>query len=143
MSNGSKPHRLLAGAIALLLLIPAAAASPPNDKGKAKNSTVDVDVGVSATISAGISAGISIGEVRQIATRYELTGMKPLPPGIRKNLARGKPMPPGIAKTRLPDGFVSQLPRHDGYEWQRAGGDLVLVASGSLVISDILAGVFD
>jgi hypothetical protein len=139
MSNGSKPHRLLAGAIALLLLIPAAAANPPKDKGKAKNASVDVDVGISATISAGIS----IGEARQIASGYELTGMKPLPPGIRKNLARGKPMPPGIAKTRLPEGFVSQLPRHDGYEWQRAGADLVLVASGSLVISDILEGVFD
>ena len=68
---------------------------------------------------------------------------KPLPPGIRKNMARGKPMPPGIAKTRLPDPFIGALPRHPGYEWQQAGADLVLVASGSLVISDILEGVFD
>ena len=74
---------------------------------------------------------------------YSLTGAKPLPPGIQKNLARGKPMPPGIQKTRMPDGFISQLPHHPGHEWQQAGGDLVLVASGSLVISDILEGVFD
>ena len=52
-------------------------------------------------------------------------------------------MPPGIAKTRLPEGFINGLPRNPGYEWQQAGVDLVLVVSGSLVISDILEGVFD
>ena len=66
-----------------------------------------------------------------------------MPPGIKKNLARGKPMPPGIQKTRMPQSFIDELPRHEGYEWLQAGGDLVLVASGSLVISDILEGVFD
>jgi len=35
------------------------------------------------------------------------------------------------------------LPHHPGYEWQQAGVDLVLVVAGSLVISDILEGVFD
>jgi hypothetical protein len=58
-------------------------------------------------------------------------------------MARGKPMPPGIQKTRMPQSFINELPRHDGYEWQQAGADLVLVVSGSLIISDILAGVFD
>jgi len=108
-------------------------------KDKASGMAVDSHLSVSGTISAGIS----FGDARQLATHYDLTGNKPLPPGIRKNMARGKPMPPGIAKTRLPDPFISALPRHPGYEWQQAGGDLVLVASGSLVISDILEGVFD
>lgn len=127
--------------LALALCIPTALADPPPGKGKPGEMTghVDIDAGLSATVSAGIT----IGDARQIASRYQLTGAKPLPPGIRKNLARGKPLPPGIAKTRLPDGFVGQLPRHEGYEWQRAGADLVLVVSGSLVISDILEGVFD
>jgi hypothetical protein len=58
-------------------------------------------------------------------------------------LARGKPLPPGIQKTRMPDAFISQLPHHPGYEWRQAGADLVLVVSGSLVISDILEGAFD
>ena len=75
--------------------------------------------------------------------RPERRSGRQLPPGIAKNLARGKPMPPGIQKTRMPDGFVSQLPHYAGHEWRQAGGDLVLVASGSLVISDILEGVFD
>ena len=68
---------------------------------------------------------------------------QPLPPGIAKNLARGKPLPPGIAKSRMPGPFVADLPHHDGYEWRQAGADLVLVASASLVISDIVENVFD
>jgi len=130
---------LSAAAIAALLSVPTSHAKPPGSKGKSDESSFDVDAGLSATISAGIS----FGDARQIASRYQLTGAKPLPPGIRKNLARGKPLPPGIAKQQLPGGFVEQLPRHEGYEWQRAGADLVLVASGSLVINDILEGVFD
>jgi hypothetical protein len=58
-------------------------------------------------------------------------------------LARGKPVPPGIQKTRMLQSFINELPRYDGYEWQQAGSDLVLVVSGSLIISDILKGVFD
>ena len=99
--------------------------------------------GVDANLSVMVSAGISFGNARELAARYELTGSKPLPPGIRKNLARGKPMPPGIQKTRMPASFINQLPDHEGYEWQQAGTDLVLVVTGSLVISDILEGVFD
>ena len=114
---------------------------PPKD---GSNVSASVDIGLSAPIPGGmINAGISIGDARHLATRYNLTGTKPLPPGIRKNLARGKPLPPGIAKTRLPEPFVGQLPHHPGYEWQQAGADLALVVSGSLVISDILKGVFD
>jgi len=114
-------------------------AAPPGDKNKEARSGLDIDTSVSGVITAGIS----IGDARRLADQQGLTGSKPLPPGIQKNLARGKPMPPGIAKTRLPDGFIDRLPRHSGYEWQQAGVDLVLVASGSLVITDILEGVFD
>lgn len=90
-----------------------------------------------------ISAGISVGDARVLAAQHNLSGGKPLPPGIQKNLARGKPLPPGIAKTRLPQPFVAQLPQHPGYLWQQAGTDLVLVVSGSFVVQDVLDGVFD
>ena len=134
--------------LSALSLFTALHADPPENKGnpgKAKNelkadkSGINVDLGLSAMVTAGIS----FGDARMLATRYDLTGSKPLPPGIRKNLTRGKPMPPGIQKTRMPDSFISQLPMHKGYEWQQAGSDLVLVVSGSLVISDVLEGVFD
>lgn len=123
-------------------------ADPPKNKGKPDKSYNEqgsdkASLNIDAGLSVMVSAGISIGDARKLASEYQLTGGKPLPPGIRKNLARGKPMPPGIQKTRMPDSFISQLPYHEGMEWRQAGTDLVLVVSGSLVISDILAGVFD
>lgn len=123
-------------------------ADPPANKGKpgkanSQESTDTQDFRFGANLSVMVNAGISIGDARTLAAEYKLGGAKPLPPGIRKNLARGKPLPPGIQKTRLPDSFISQLPSHEGLEWRRAGTDLVLVVTGSLVISDLLEGVFD
>jgi hypothetical protein len=110
----------------------------------AQQPRVSGQVGVTVAGDHGyVSAGISVGDARLLASRHNLTGGRPLPPGIRKNMARGKPMPPGIAKTRLPESFVTELPRHPGYEWRQAGTDLTLVVSGSLVIHDVLKGVFD
>jgi len=143
------PIRTLIIFVSTLILFSAASlADPPENKGKSDKSSNEAqsdwgDVNVDLGLSATVTAGISFGDARKLAVDYGLTGSKPLPPGIRKNLARGKPMPPGIAKTRMPDSFIGQLPRHDGYEWQQAGSDLVLVVAGSLVISDILEGVFD
>jgi hypothetical protein len=117
-------------------------ADPPKNKGKSDKVSSE-DFSVDANLSVMVNAGISIGDARKLASKYKLTGGKPLPPGIRKNLGRGKPMPPGIQKTRMPDSFINQLPAHKGFEWQQAGTDLVLVVTGSLVISDILEGVFD
>ena len=65
-----------------------------------------------------------------------------LPPGIQKNLARGKPLPPGIAK-KLDGRLLGQLPRYDGYEWQQAGTDLILVAIATGIIYEVLNGAFD
>ena len=55
----------------------------------------DSDGSVSVTLS---TAGISISTARGYAVQAGATGYGSLPPGIRKNLARGKPMPPGIAR---------------------------------------------
>jgi hypothetical protein len=65
-----------------------------------------------------------------------------LPPGIQKNLARGKPLPPGIAK-KLDGRLIGQLPHYDGYEWQQAGTDLILVALATGLIYEVLNGAFD
>ena len=147
------PRNLLIRTTILLLSIVSLFAStlqanPPENKGKsgkAKNEAKahDSDIGIDVDFGVSVSAGISFGDARQLAIQHGMTGSKPLPLGIRKNLARGKPMPPGIQKTRMSGSFISQLPHHSGYEWQQAGSDLVLVASGSLIISDVLEGVFD
>ncbi|MCF5230698.1 MULTISPECIES: anti-virulence regulator CigR family protein [unclassified Pseudomonas] len=65
-----------------------------------------------------------------------------LPPGVQKNLARGKPLPPGIAK-KLDGRLLGRLPHYDGYEWQQAGTDLILVAIASGIIYEVLNGAFD
>lgn len=65
-----------------------------------------------------------------------------LPPGIQKNLARGKPLPPGIAK-KLDGRLLGRLPHYDGYEWQQAGTDLILVALATGLIYEVLSGAFD
>ena len=65
-----------------------------------------------------------------------------LPPGIQKNLARGKPLPPGIAK-KLDGRLLGRLPHYDGYEWQQAGTDLILVAIATGIIYEVLNGALD
>ncbi|AZC24911.1 anti-virulence regulator CigR family protein [Pseudomonas sessilinigenes] len=65
-----------------------------------------------------------------------------LPPGIQKKLARGKPLPPGIAK-KLDGRLLGHLPRYDGYEWQQAGTDLILVTIATGVIYEVLHGILD
>ncbi|VXB67285.1 conserved exported hypothetical protein [Pseudomonas sp. 8AS] len=87
---------------------------------------------------------IDIGQVRiTLGNNRELIGpTQSLPPGIRKNLARGKPLPPGIAK-RFDSRLQSQLPHYDGYEWQQVGTDVVLVAIATGIIYEVLQNVLD
>ncbi|TIC81158.1 anti-virulence regulator CigR family protein [Crenobacter intestini] len=92
-----------------------------------------------------VRAGITAAAVRAIIgeRHLDLGGYAALPPGIRKNLARGKPLPPGIARKAVPAPLLGELPKYPGYEWQVAGRDLVLVAIGSMLVADVLSGVFD
>lgn len=63
-----------------------------------------------------------------------------LPPGIRKNLARGKPLPPGIAKKF--DGRVqSRLPDYPGYDWRQVGTDAVLIHATTGIVEAIFDNV--
>ena len=136
-----------------------AAAQPPHannpDKGAGPPAKVERGDGVSGRehrqgnrddVEDAVSlivAGIAAAEARELARTHGIRGGKPLPPGIRKNLARGKPLPPGIAMQSIPPGMLSQLPHYDGYEWRRYGTDLVLVSLASAVIADVLVDVFD
>ena len=95
------------------------------------------------TAGALVSAAIGFDAARRIALDNRYTGYSALPPGIRKNLARGKPIPPGIAKRAVPGPMLAKLPRYPGYEWQILGSDLVLVATATAVIADVLFDVFD
>jgi hypothetical protein len=90
-----------------------------------------------------VYAGITAALARSYARDYDLGGYSSLPPGIRKNLARGKPLPPGIAKKLVPGPLLGRLPRYEGYEWRVAGTDLVLIAIATAVVADVLYDVFD
>lgn len=147
-----KVYGRAAALLAAAFLATSLAAAPPAQKGKGgppDKDTVKGQVSVDAVIrsdgkaSGYISAGISFGDARQLAVRHGMAGAAGLPPGIRKNLARGKPLPPGIAKKQMSRAFVGGLPVHPGYEWRQAGTDLVLVVSGTWVVSDIVENVFD
>ena len=144
--------RQFAGSVRRLFLIPAALlvassalADPPEGKGKNKHKNMESggDYSASST-TALVTAGISASVARQVAidSGVKMSGYKPLPPGIPKNLARGKPLPPGIAKKAAPSGMIPRLPKHPGYEWQMAGTDLVLVQIGTSIVSDVLKDVF-
>lgn len=89
-----------------------------------------------------VRAGITASAARGYASDYHAVGYGSLPPGIRKNLARGKPLPPGIAKKAVPSDMLARLPVYPGYEWRVAGTDLVLISLATLVVADVLADVF-
>ncbi|MGB3425999.1 MAG: anti-virulence regulator CigR family protein [Castellaniella sp.] len=90
-----------------------------------------------------VYAGITAALARSYALDAGISGYASLPPGIRKNLARGKPLPPGIAKKMVPGPLLGRLPRHAGYEWRVAGTDLILISIATAVVADVLYDVFD
>ena len=141
--------RALVGALSLSLISSPVLGDPPHGKGKGKNRSVDeapvATLPVAASASTGVGPvriNVSFDQARRYAMDTGAHGYKPLPPGIRKNLARGKPLPPGIAKRYAPAPMVSRLPVHPGHEWRVVGTDLVLVAVATAVVVDILIDVF-
>ena len=100
-----------------------------SDKAKKKDhKTAQKDDGIDVEFSVEFLIDFRSEDARRYAEESKLIGAKPLPPGIRKNLARGKPLPPGIAKRDIPDAFLGRLPSNDAYEWRIAGVDLVLTS---------------
>lgn len=124
------------------LIIGPACADPPHGKGKGKGKPTE-EMAQPAESGSRISVSITFSQARQLAVDVGATRYKPLPPGIRKNLARGKPLPPGIAKQLAPASMVARLPMYTGHEWRIVGADLVLIAIGSAVIVEILGNVFE
>lgn len=133
-------RRSCARAVAAIVIVSTASlpvqADPPHGKGKGKQRDDD------ARTTSTIAVGVSYEQARRIALDAGAHGYKPLPPGIRKNLARGKPLPPGIAKKLAPAPVVTRLPAYPGHEWRVVGSDLVLVAIATAVVVEVLLDVF-
>jgi len=139
MIRRSTRHPFVSSAVVLLLsaLTASPALAQSNGKGKAKGG------GASAV---GVSVGVvfSTAERTRIVDFYQThpgSGVKALPPGIRKNLARGKPLPPGIAKQVLPQDLEHVLPVRDGYHRVVVGLDVLLVEVATGIIHDVLMDV--
>ena len=141
--------RAVVGALALTLVSTPVFGDPPHGKGKGRHKHADdgfvpalpVTTGVATSVGA-VRVDITFDQARRYAMDTGARGYQPLPPGIRKNLARGKPLPPGIAKRYAPSPMVARLPVHPGHEWRVVGTDLVLVAIATAVVVDILIDVF-
>lgn len=103
--------------------------------------------------SFGAEVAFTSHEIQVIRAHYETDrgsknkgkarkSRKSLPPGIRKNLARGKPLPPGIAKQILPDELHQALPPvRDGHERIIVDGKVLLVEIATQVVRDVLSDV--
>jgi hypothetical protein len=146
------------GALLLVLAIaipqsPYASTKVVSAKAAPAKKTGSTKVAVATSGSSGSSVKVTVNEggVFTVVERDQIilfykrnktivTDVKPLPPGIAKNLARGKPLPPGIAKKRLPRALESALPRRE-YLRIQVGPDVVAI-DGSGRVLDILRGVF-
>ncbi|MFP3948735.1 MAG: anti-virulence regulator CigR family protein [Longimicrobiales bacterium] len=92
-----------------------------------------------------IDVTFSIEDRRAIEEYYtslpSAPALEALPPGIRKNLARGKPLPPGIARKTAPQDLVSRLSVPSGYDVVEVGLDVFLVEAATGIIRDGLMDV--
>jgi hypothetical protein len=120
--------------LALAMFFVGAAEAQEQKKPKGRGAAVQVQVRVEFSAQEREQIRVFFGEHRP-------EGVKPIPPGIRKNLARGKPMPPGIAKQVLPPGLLETLPQREGYEVVRVGWDVVLVEVATGIVHDVLMDV--
>jgi hypothetical protein len=139
MNRRSTRHSLILSAAALLWvgLTAAPALAQSNGKGKSKQSGA-------STVGVSVGVVFSTAERSRILDFYQVhpvAGARALPPGIRKNLARGKPLPPGIAKQVLPRDLEEALPVRDGYHRVVVGLDVLLVEVATGVIHDVLMDV--
>ena len=103
-----------------------------------------------AALPSGASAQMEVevifstqerAQIREFYVSHGTPSVRALPPGIRKNLARGKPLPPGIAKKTLPAQLESALPLRDGYQRVQVGVDVLLVEIATGIIHDVLMDV--
>lgn len=147
-----KRSAILSVCVALLAFSTLAVAAPPEGKGKPdkghhkeSQSSADPDGGGSGGHQDRDSDGYGSfdeDDFRLFAREQHYGGYDALPPGIRKNLARGKPLPPGIARREIPPELMRRLPLRDGYEWRAVGSDVVLYSITSGIVDQVLRDVF-
>ena len=128
------PTAFAAGFCALLLLL---AATPSSVEAQGRGNR-----GGEARVSGGMTFSVeAVTQIRHFYSSQPVSGVEGLPPGIRKNLARGKPLPPGIAKKVAPRGLQAGLGLPAGYELVEIGVDVLLVEVATQIVHDVLMDV--
>jgi hypothetical protein len=131
--------------VGLLAAATLAVAAPPEGKGKPNKGQQGGSHGASArqdTSREDDSFSFDEAAWRSFVREQHYGGYQALPPGIRKNLARGKPLPPGLALREVPPDLLLRLPHREGYEWRVAGADVVLYSITSGIVDQVLRDVF-
>ena len=135
--------------LALVCLIPAAVQAQGRGRGNGngggggKHGGGGDNVGVTAEVTlAGVTLSAEMStQIRSFYASHPASNVESLPPGIRRNLARGKPLPPGIAKRSAPPELASHVHLRDGYELVEVGVDVFLVEVATNVVHDVLMDV--
>jgi hypothetical protein len=123
---------LAAAALLLLIAVPAAAQHPKEHGKKTPPAASAPKVQVIFTTTERTAVVDYF--------RTHRSELKPLPPGIARNLARGKPLPPGIAKQRVPADLSRRLVIRPGYQPLIVGDVVVLVDPVGTVV-DMLSNL--
>ncbi|GAB3377051.1 hypothetical protein GCM10027514_13910 [Azotobacter armeniacus] len=74
------------------------------------------------------------------AQRHHIGRGPALPAHVK--IVKGRPLPPGWGH-RLSTRQLHHLPHYHGYEWRRAGSNLLLVDSRNGIVHEVLHGVLD
>lgn len=139
MVHCTRIHIFAVAALATLLAGPLAAQGKSGKAGKpARGGETVVET---SRGSGGSFLDVELRVIRKYYAEHR-SDLKPLPPGIAKNLARGKPLPPGIAKQRLHSTVLNQLPPRDGFEISVVGAGIVLLDAHGVVV-DLVASLFN
>lgn len=81
------------------------------------------------------------GPVRQIIRDDPKHFTRGGPPPRNVRIVRGQPLPRGYYGERLDNRALARLPAYHGYEWRRAGSDIILIEIGSGLVYEVLNGV--
>lgn len=101
----------------------------------------DIVTGVAGAVLSSTERDILYGIFGGGSRLEGFSKPKPLPPGIRKKIARGGAIPPGIAMTRFPNSVYSRLPGRSSRDLVAIGDDIVLIDPTTKVILDVMEGI--
>lgn len=141
MRSGTRVLGMTA-ALILTLAIPATVHAQGRGNGNGRRGGPSAEPAPSSGPSVSVS--LSVGDqtvIREYYASHPREGVESLPPGIRRNLARGKPLPPGIAKRMPPEDLRSRVRVPEQYEIVEVGVDVFLVEVATGIIHDALMDI--